>query len=279
MSSSHWIASGRATLAAEVVGSGDPVVFLHANVCDSRMWHAQLDGVGASNKAIAYDRRGFGKTRAEKEDFSAVADLMAVIGAMANDKPAILVGCSQGGRIAVDAAVRYPSSVRGLVLIAPTVTGASEAVYPPDIKGLMAELKQVEDAGDLDQVNTLKARLFLDGPRQPEGRVAGQPRQLFLDMNGIALRSPPVGSGVDVTPAFHRLGEISAPSLVIWGDFDFPHIQERCRQVALRMSNGSQHVLSGTAHLPSLDRPADVTDLLMAFIKGALAAGDRCPTI
>jgi pimeloyl-ACP methyl ester carboxylesterase len=115
MSSNHRIASGRATLAAEVVGSGDPVVFLHAGVCDSRMWRAQLDGVGANNKAIAYDRRGFGETRAEKEDFSAVADLMAVIDAMANGTPTILVGCSQGGRIALDAALRHPSYVRALV--------------------------------------------------------------------------------------------------------------------------------------------------------------------
>ena len=80
MNYNHRIASGRATLAAEVVGRGDPVVFLHAGVCDSRMWRAQLDGIGAGSKAIAYDRRGFGETRTEREDFSAVADLMAVIG-------------------------------------------------------------------------------------------------------------------------------------------------------------------------------------------------------
>lgn len=48
------------------------------------MWHAQLDGIGADNRAIAYDRRGFGETRAEKESFSAVADLMAVIDATAD---------------------------------------------------------------------------------------------------------------------------------------------------------------------------------------------------
>ena len=82
MISNHRIASGRAALAAEVVGRGDPVVFLHANVADSRMWRAQLDSVGATNKAIAYDRRGFGETRAEREDFSAIADLMAVLDAV-----------------------------------------------------------------------------------------------------------------------------------------------------------------------------------------------------
>ena len=63
MSSNHQIASGQARLAVNVVGHGDPVVFLDAAVCDSRMWRAQLDAVGASNRAIAYDRRGFGETR------------------------------------------------------------------------------------------------------------------------------------------------------------------------------------------------------------------------
>jgi pimeloyl-ACP methyl ester carboxylesterase len=270
MNSTHRIASGRAALAAQVVGRGDPVVFLHANVADSRMWQAQLDGVGANNKAIAYDRRGFGETRAEEEDFSAIADLMAVIDGLASGTPAILVGCSQGGRIALDASLRYPSSVRALVLIAPTVTGGPEAVYPPEIKSLMARQKQAEEAGDLDQVNAIKARLWLDGPLAAEGRVVGPARRLFLDMHGTALRSPSPGADVDVAPNFHRLGDIKVPSLVIWGDLDFPHVQDRSRYVATTVVNGSGHVLTGAAHLPSLERPADVTGLLVEFI-------DRCP--
>ena len=266
MNSNHRIASGRATLAVEVVGGGDPVVFLHAGVCDRRMWRAQLDGVGTTHKAIAYDRRGFGETHAEKEEFSAVADLMAVVDTVASGTPATLVGCSQGGGIALDAALRHPSRVRGLVLISPNVTGAPEAVYPPEIKSLMTQMKEAQEVGDLDRVNAMKARLLLDGPLAPEGRVMGQARRLFLDMNAIALRSPPTGSNLDTAPAFHRLDEISAPSLVIWGDLEFPHIQERSRHIATMMPNGSCHELSGTAHVPSLDRPADVTGLVAAFI-------------
>jgi pimeloyl-ACP methyl ester carboxylesterase len=266
MRANHQIASGQAKLAVKVVGDGDPVVFLHAAVCDSRMWRTQLDAVGASHKAIAYDRRGFGETRAEKEDFSAVADLLEVIDAVGNGAPAILVGCSQGGRIALDAAVLHPSHVRALVLIAPAASGAPEPIYPPDIGGLMARLKDAEQAGDLDRVNAIKAHLWLDGPLQPEGRVAGEARRLFLDMNVIALRSPPIGSNLDVAPTFHRLGEISAPSLVLWGDLDFPHIQERCRHIATAMPNGSGHGLTGIAHLPSLERPTEITGLLAAFI-------------
>ena len=270
MSYSHRVASGRAMLVAEVVGRGAPVIFLHADVCDSRMWRAQLDGIGAGNKAVAYDRRGCGETRAEREDFSAVADLMAVIDATADGAPAILVGCSEGGRIALDATLRHPARVRALILIAPSVTGAPEAVYPPEIKGTLPLLKEAEEAGDLDRVSAIKARLWLDGALSPKGRVTGEARRLFLNMQATALRLPPAGSNLDAVPAYPRLGEISAPTLVISGDLDFPHIQERCRHIAGTVLHGSFHELTGAAHLPSLERPADVTGLLAAFI-------DRCP--
>ena len=123
--------------------------------------------------------------------------------------------------------------------------------------------------GDLDRVNAMKARLFLDGPLAPEGRVKGQARRLFLDMHADILRSPPAGPTLDAAPAFDRLGDISVPSLVICGDLEFPHIQERCRHMASTMPESSYHPLTGTAHLPSLDRPAEITGLLEKFL-------DRC---
>jgi pimeloyl-ACP methyl ester carboxylesterase len=55
---------------------------------------------------------------------------------------------------------------------------------------------------------------------------------------------------------------------VLWGDRDFPHIQERCRHIATTMPNASGRMLTGMAHLPSLERPAEITDLLAAFIDG-----------
>lgn len=266
MSFTHQITSGRATLATEIVGSGNTIIFLHANVCDSRMWRAQLDGVGAGNPAVAYDRRGCGETRAETEDFSAVADLMAVVSATANGKPSILVGCSGGGRIALDAALQHPAAVHALVLIAPSVSGSPAPAYPPGIKEVMTQQTQAQAAGDLGQVEAIQARLWLDGPLAPEGRVTGEARRLFLDMNAIALRSPSIGRDLDATLAFPRLGEISVPTLVVSGTLDFPHIQERCRYIARTVRNGSFHELAGVAHLPSLERPASITGLVAEFL-------------
>ena len=96
----------------------------------------QLDALAATHTAIAYDRRGCGQTQAEAEAFSAVADLMAVLGATTDGTPAILVGCSGGGRIALDAALLHPAAVRALVLIAPSVSGAPVPAYPPEAAAL-----------------------------------------------------------------------------------------------------------------------------------------------
>ncbi len=225
--------------------SESPIVFLHAAVCDSRMWRAQTE---ALEGAIAYDRRGAG---------SAIAELMEIAA-----EPAILIGCSAGGRIALDTALAHPDRVRGLVLIAPTVSGAPDPVYPPDIAALLAEQQATSD---LDRLNAIKAHLWLDGPRAPEGRVGGEPRRLFLEMNGKILRSPPAAN-TDTISAYDRLGEIAVPTLVIQGDLDFPHIRQRSRHVAAAIPGATGHVLTGAAHLPSLERPDEITALIRAFM-------------
>lgn len=270
MCKSHIVQSGSASLAVESIGAGHPVIFLHANVADSRMWYAQMDSISAGNMAIAYDRRGFGKTVTGPEGFSAVSDLMAVIDAISDGSPTILVGCSRGGRIAIDAALRYPERFRALVLIAPSVSGSPAAINSPEIEALMRHASEIEETGDLDQLNAIKARIWLDGPLGAEGRVQGDARRLFLDMNGIALRlAADTKAEIETAPAYHRLSEIAMPALVISGDLDFPFIQERSRHIAKTVRNGSHHEVSGTAHLPSLERPAEITELLTGFISAS----------
>jgi pimeloyl-ACP methyl ester carboxylesterase len=74
----------------------------------------------ARARTIVYDRRGFSRSE-RPEPFVAdvhlhADDAAALIDALAA-APAIVVGRSAGGEIAVDLALRYPDSIRALALL------------------------------------------------------------------------------------------------------------------------------------------------------------------
>ncbi|WP_372495126.1 alpha/beta fold hydrolase [Nocardioides pinisoli] len=112
------VRSGGATLAGEVRGDGPALVFLHAGVADRRMWDGVVETVTDTHTTVAYDRRGFGGTPPHEETYSQTDDLLAVLDA-AGVTQATLVGCSQGGKVALDFALAHPDRVAAVVLIAP----------------------------------------------------------------------------------------------------------------------------------------------------------------
>lgn len=264
----HHIVAGSARLAAFTAGEGAPVAFLHAGVADSRMWRRQVEALPSGFRAIAYDRRGFGVTKAPAEDHSQIGDLHGVLDALAPGAEAVLIGCSQGGRLAIDFALSHPERVRGLLLFAPAVSGARPAEHGHDIAGRLARLDAAEDSGDLYRINELEAELWLDGPLGRPGRVAGEARALFLEMNGRALRAGDVGTNTDTGSAYDRLGQIAAPTLVICGDLDFPHLQARCVEMAAAVPGARSLLMPGVAHLPSLELPGETSRIIVEFLSG-----------
>lgn len=249
-------------LAATV--SGDPprsIVLLHAGVADRRSWHGVMRAL-AGHGCVAYDRPGFGDTPAG-EGGTELEHLAAVVRALATE-PVVLVGSSQGGRIAIDFALEHPELVRALVLVAPAIGGAPE----PHLNGAAGALERALDAadasGDLDEVNRLEALAWLDGPAGPEGRITGGARALFLEMNRVALANAAGPPHAPPASAYARLEDLRPPVRVIVGDLDFPHVIALARELAARAPAARLAVMDGVAHLPQLERPDDLAELIRA---------------
>jgi len=268
MTESFIVKIGNAQLAGERSGQGKSLIFLHAGVADKRMWRHQIAALSDSYQAVAYDRRGFGETIATDEAFSHVEDLRAGLDQL-EIATVSFVGCSQGGRVAIDFTLAYPQRVTALVVIAPAVSGApAPETFTPDIQARIAALDEAEEANDLERVNAIEANLWLDGPSSPVGRVGGALRDLFLDMNGIALGMPDLMNEIEPAPAYERLAELSLPVLVIWGDLDFPHVKERCRYLVDTIPSARGKEIPGTAHLLNLEQPEMINELLRDFLEG-----------
>jgi len=249
-------------------GDGVPVVFLHAGVADKRMWASQVELVtDAKMRAIAYDRRGFGETRAQDEPFSHVEDLSMLLDELGVGA-AVLVGCSQGGRIAIDFALEHPQRTIAMVLISTAVSGAPEPEeYPAEIQPLIMAYEAADEADDTDMLNLVEAHAWLDGPATPGGRVTGELRDLFLEMNGTTLGHEELSHEIEPTSAYEQVGAITQPVVLVSGELDFPHIIEQHGYLEAEMPNSFAVIIEGAAHLPSFERPELFNPLLLEYLQ------------
>jgi pimeloyl-ACP methyl ester carboxylesterase len=272
--------SGRAELAYEITGfsEGVDVLLIHAGVTDRRSWQDVVKRLAPRHRCIAYDMRGYGETQYEHEDgWSPVADAVAVLDA-AGVGEAVVVASSMGGQTAIDLALGHPDRVAALVLIGPAIRGAP---YPELVDGPTAELNSqieaAEAAGDVAEVNRLEARMWLDGPTADEGRVVGPARDLFLEMNGRALRAENPGKQAQIPAAWPRLGEITVPTLIMIGRLDAEDILAINEPAATMIPHAQLLWLDDVAHLPQLESDPTTLEEIAKFVD-AQRAGYRNST-
>ena len=248
-------------------GAGYPVVFLHAGVGDSRMWAPQAAGLDDHFDVITPDMRGYGKSELPATAWSPVADVLALMDVLRIREAPHLVGCSIGGGVAIDFAIEHPDRVSKLVLVGAGVSG-----QPHDHKydDLYTDVDAAEETNDLALLNEAEMRLWLVGPSRAAGQVDQRLRDLFLDMNGISLKSDFASAPTQKIdpPAFGRLEEIKAPTLVVVGDEDLSEIQDTADLLVSKIRGARKEVIHDAAHLPNLEHPEKFNRLLLDFLNG-----------
>lgn len=200
-----------AQLYYEEHGSGDPILCIHGTGSAGYVWGEAARKLGTLGRAITYDRRGF--TRSARADPALVTevrehtdDARALLQAL-DAEPAVVIGRSYGGSVALDLALEHPESVRALVLLEAVPYGLS-----PEMDAWGEELRSaLERAADERGVDAVGEAML----REVSGEWESLPSALrdVFTANSAAILAETRGGELPVDAA--QLATIEAPALVV----------------------------------------------------------------
>ena len=200
---------------------GPHVLFIMGFGMRKELWEPQLAGLSSSHRAVAFDNRGVGSSeRGERRYFTMALmadDACRVLDAEGVQR-AHVVGVSMGGMIAQELALRHPTRVRSLALLA-THPGSPRFLLPPPMgMWLFTRSFRGDAAARLEATRALLyPREFIEGAgrekldarmREMMGRVT-PPDVLRAQLAAIARHS-----------TLGRLSSIDVPTLIARPDKD-----------------------------------------------------------
>ncbi len=225
------------------VGSGPPVVLLHAGVTDRSMWSdvLPLDGF----RAIVPDLPGFGEAAVAPGPQAPWEDVLAIA-----PPRFALVGVSFGGAVALRVAVVAPERVSALLLVSTPPPGLAPS---PELERVWEAEEAALARGDLDAAAQAVAEAWAPPALRP--RVAAMQRRAFDLQEGEVEEAP--------DPADAGLGPFEFPVRVVAGEHDLPDF----RSGAFAASLGAPlEILPGVGHLAPMEAPEAFRALLARFL-------------
>lgn len=257
---------GDASIAYDDVGTGLPVVFLHAFPLSRTMWEPQIGALVAESRCITIDMRGFGDSSAAPpysmdryaDDVAAVLDSLQI-------QRAVVVGLSMGGYVAFALWRRHRERIRGIVL-ADTRAGADTI----ETVGRRRELIEIaESEGSTAVAN-----------RQIAGLVGKTTRDKRPDIYDAVHRMIAEASVEGIVGALEAMiarpdssetcAGIDVPALVIVGDEDVPTPVKEARILASLIAGSRLEVLTQSGHLSNMERPAAFNTVVSEFLASLL---------
>jgi pimeloyl-ACP methyl ester carboxylesterase len=244
------------------VGTGRPVLFVHAGSARGSSWAGVVARVAAHHRTLTYDRftyrhppaRGGADTLAEE-----VTDVLAIARAVA--EPVLLVGHSSGAVTAMLAALAEPDRVAGLLLYEPPV-----AVDTPLGGAALVRARQALDGGDPGRAMAIHSRdivgtsaltvRLLSALPPVRRRIAEQAAGQIADDE--ALESLGVG--------LVRYAALTVPVRLLGGDRSPAVVRSGLAALArvLPTVEGTV-ILRRRGHLATLTDPAAVADVVVDF--------------
>jgi pimeloyl-ACP methyl ester carboxylesterase len=228
-----------------------PVILIHGAGGSHQHWLYQVRDLPQA-ASYALDLPGHGRSPGPGRDsIGAYGDWLLAFMDGAGLARAVLVGHSMGGAIALDLALRWPGRVAGLGLVA---TGARLRVAPAILEGIRQDPAEA-------------VRLITDwafGPEAPAEMARLGRRQMGQVDPGVLYGDFAACDAFDVRD---RLGEVTAPALVLCGTQDRMTPAKYATFLRDGIAGASLHLIEGAGHMLMIERPQAVTRALVAFLE------------
>ncbi len=240
--------------------TGTPVLMLSNSLMSSyRMWDPQIDALLTGYRVLRYDTRGHGESQTTPGPYS--IELLADDAAALIDHTALgpvhFVGLSMGGMIGQQLAVRHPDKVASLSLCDTASEMPPRSMWDDRIAAARAQ----GTAGLVD--GTIK-RWFVAGFAEREPQTIATVREMILGTGAEGYIA--CASAVRDMSQSHLLSRIQAPTQVIVGREDPACTLAQAEQLQRGIAGSTLHVIDDAAHLANIEKPAEFTALLLAFL-------------
>jgi pimeloyl-ACP methyl ester carboxylesterase len=251
-------------------GEGVPVLGIHGTPSSALLWEDAAAELAKICRCIIYDRRGFYRSE-RPEPFDAVDladhvdDAAALLDAL-QAAPAVVIGRSTGGEIALELAHRFPEKVKALVLLEPAVFWLD-----PEPLAWAAELRLAVLRAAADRPSSAAETVIREAlGSQVWESLPDNLRAMFAETSPAVLAEIR-GDGLDLSETQPKLGaeelaHIRQPTLIISSEDSPEHFRLINSRLAEALPN-SESVLVAGGHLINPAHPA-----VLEFVR-RLAAG------
>lgn len=193
-------------------GSGEAILGIHGSLSSAAFWTEAARTLAAYGRTIVYDRRGC--ARSERPDPYATNvheqadDAAALIDAL-DAAPAIVIGRSYGGAVALDLALRYPDRVRALVQL----EGDGGLTLSDTAMRELAELSGHVFAAAEDDIDSVARAVVHDVMGDGAWEELPESMREIFTANGPAIVAELSAGYPDVT--VEQLAQVAQPTLLV----------------------------------------------------------------
>ena len=258
-----------AQISYDNVGSGQPLVLLHAFPLGREMWRDQIREFAPDYQVLAPDARGFGESTAFDDlstDFKpslqlVARDVAALLDALKITRPVILCGLSMGGYTALEFARQFPDRLAGLVLADTRADADSDEAK--QARDEMIEFAQHHTGEEVAE--KMLPKLLGAHTREHNLAAAARVRELATNLTGTnaAAMISALKNRRDSTDV---LSEIKVPTLVVGGAQDEICPPEIMAQMAAQIHGARHETIRDAGHLSNLEAPESFNAVLREWL-------------